>query len=311
MSSEEETVLIALADSVLINTGITYLLMAQADSAQYYFEWADSLAPFGINPHYLGHVDLLRGDSTAALLAFGKITQAEEAGYAIALIERMASIYPTRQPLYTCCADLLRKRLLKKLRLQPDEVDYYNAHFKIQLFRAQANWKEALHWSEQTLEYAQNLLNEQSYSPQRKAIWLNACLDYSYDLLFNPSAENLGQGIGYVRQAQMYLNEFYPDYAYKNLLYTNLAHALWLRNGPGDHENALTTYRNFFNSSRDAYENNIPCDPWEMLYRDFRDIHRAGVQWPDLPGLIQQIAPIEILSPEEWKAIGVDYPPNH
>ena len=91
-------------------------------------------------------------------------------------------------------------------------------------------------------------------------------------------------------------------YGSAEYLKTNMAHAYLLRNRSGDREKAIETYREFLlldvlHSGR----------YWDVLLKDFRDLHAAGIKWPDLKSAINEIKPAYVtLSAEEWRELGLD-----
>jgi hypothetical protein len=83
---------------------------------------------------------------------------------------------------------------------------------------------------------------------------------------------------------------------------TNLAHAYLLRNRPGDREKAIETYREFL-----LLDVEHTGRYWDVLLKDFRDLHAAGIKWSDLKSAINEIKPAYVtLSAEEWREIGLD-----
>ena len=50
-------------------------------------------------------------------------------------------------------------------------------------------------------------------------------------------------------------------------------------------------------------------DHWELLQKDFRDLHQAGIQWPNLKEVVMAIKPANAeLTAEDWKDMGVEMP---
>jgi hypothetical protein len=68
-------------------------------------------------------------------------------------------------------------------------------------------------------------------------------------------------------------------YTNRELLKTNMAHALILRNEQGDRDKALTLYRQFLT----GYYSLQWYDNVDLLEKDIRDLKNVGVPWPELP----------------------------
>lgn len=130
-------------------------------------------------------------------------------------------------------------------------------------------------------------------------------LNQTYFLLFQTDRDTarLSEVIRYAQAAERYPDEGAFYYENRYLVQTNLAHALWLRQKPGDRELALQHYREFLQNNLSTY------DPWELLLKDFRDLARAGVKWPDMAGLIQQIRPADgAITAEDCSDLGIRPP---
>ena len=107
------------------------------------------------------------------------------------------------------------------------------------------------------------------------------------------------QSIASAQQAEDYAEKEYDSYAYRDWFKTNVAHACALRNQPGDHEKAIAIYRDFLNKASYDY------DRWELLQKDFRDMYRNGLRWPDLKSIIDAIKPAGVeISAKEWQEMG-------
>ena len=133
--------------------------------------------------------------------------------------------------------------------------------------------------------------------------YLGALLSKSFYLLYtgknNPEAYD--KVIEVVQSAKEYARKEFPYYDYMDWFDTNLGHAYLLRHGPGDQTTAINTYKEFIDKSHYGQDN------WELLQKDFRDLHRAGIVWPDLKEVVLQIKPSNIeLSEQDWKDMGVE-----
>ncbi|MEO6758289.1 MAG: hypothetical protein ABIO24_02465, partial [Saprospiraceae bacterium] len=137
--------------------------------------------------------------------------------------------------------------------------------------------------------------------------WLSTLLSASYYLLFvspqDPTA--LSRAIQFAEVAEKYSVDSLPGYRDAALLKTNHAHALILRDGTGDRDKAITLYRDFIGFHDLPNSSYLEKNHWELLQKDFRDLHAAKVQLPRLRELIQEIKPADVqISPEDWRDMG-------
>ena len=116
-----------------------------------------------------------------------------------------------------------------------------------------------------------------------KRLWLDEYINLPYFMLLGgwEKPASLAECIRLVERAEDYLakqpSEFY--YGNRELLKTNLAHALVLRNQPGDRARAIELYRQFVQS----YADSRGYDNLDLLQKDMRDLQRVGAPWPELP----------------------------
>ncbi len=295
-----------LSAMLYLNLGSAYLLSGNASAAQQAFEDAQNAFSEDINPILFAHTALLLGDTVDAYIQYGHIQTESQLGQALFDIDRMAERLPAQQArLRACRSNLRAARLQSRLQLNPKAVDYHEAYPYIDLYGARENWDSALLWSTLATQLGEQVLNAPDAPTGWHTLWLNALLNQAYYLLFGGAGDTarLSKAISLSLQAEHYLDSTKYFYQYRALIGTNLAHARWLRNAAGDRQLALERYRAFLSS---PYEAN---DPWELLLKDFRDLARAGVKWPDLDGLIRQIKPKTAnLSNEDWREIGLRPP---
>ncbi|MBL7775669.1 MAG: WD40 repeat domain-containing protein, partial [Saprospiraceae bacterium] len=284
--------------------GYNFLLQGNAGAAFQAFEQAQNDRVEGIHRLFFGHAALLDNDPANASLEYANILTEASLGQALFDIERMAGRLPTHRARLLDFAHTLRQaRLSTRQQLDSTATDYYRAYLKINLFGAQQQWDSAQYWSAVATELAERVFYRHPDDISWQNNWLDALLNQTYYLLYstNRDTAQLGRAIRLSLEAQQYFEEndrygYYPNQA---LIHTNLAHAYWLRQQPGDRERALAAYLAFLNSHYDAY------DPWELLLKDFRDLRRAGVPWPDLPELLEAIRPEGAeISPADQEALG-------
>ncbi|MCC6460994.1 MAG: WD40 repeat domain-containing protein [Saprospiraceae bacterium] len=297
-----------IVSNLYIKSGMIHLMKGDTGGSQQAFTQANEASSSGIFGLYTGHAALLAGDTLDAYLQYGDIYDDESLGQALFELERMAALLPARRSFLLRQAEMVREaRLATRETIDPLGVAYSKALLYIQLYRSVQQWDSAYRWSTVALGHATAGLSQKNYNsfdwPYR---WLDSHLNQSYYLLYvsknDPSL--LSKAIQDITAAQVALDSISSILPNRPLLQTNLAHAYWLRQQAGDREKALEAYRNFLQS---GYSEN---DPWEVLLKDFRDLTRAGVHWPDLKALLADIKPADAqILPEEWRELGIP-PPN-
>ncbi len=291
------------AGTLYVRRATAALLLGKTDDARTDFEMATEKLTSGLNPFYFGPPTLLEGRETEALAQYEGVLDEISLATARFDLERLAENLPAQRTLIQQFIPKVQQAVLAKYRtIDTLYVNYLLANLRRQHFSALGQWSAALAESERALRYAERALNadDKAYNWQER--WLDALLDESYHLLLASAKdkETLSRAIRYAEQAEKYIREvftYYPNAAYVK---TNHAHALLLRDAPGDRAQAIALYHEFLASE---LENN---DSWQVLYKDFRDLHAAGVQWPQLRELIAEIKPANIeLSADDWREIGV------
>lgn len=296
-----------LVSNLHVQRGLSLLFQNKADQATAAFETAGELLPNRLNGLFLGHAALLQGDQESALLLYGDVFNEELMGRALGEIDQLAERFPARRDSLNAFAKRLSRALLAT---HPDfdttQVAYYFAGQKVNHFSGTERWDSALYWGTLQLRSAERLLNKPDASDLWTTAWLDAHLSQSYYLLFRSQKDTaaLSRAIRYALSAEKFVETQYAYYPSAPFLKTNLGHAYLLRQAPGDRQRAVDTYKAFLESI------NYGADNLEVLIKDFRDLYDAGVRWPDLPGLIREIKPDAKLTPQTWKSIGVDTPPD-
>lgn len=279
--------------------GTTALLSGDAASAQKSFDQARNISTKGINYLFFGHVALLEDDEVSALLNYGDIYNEEILALALFDIERMAHRLPAQKNRMLAFAARLRSaRLATNHQLDSTLADYYLAEQKRQYFANREQWDSTLVWNGYARQLAEQALAQSKIPEYWKSKWLDAVLNQTYYLLFQKGNDTarLSQIFRWAQQADLYPDE--GDFYYENryLFNTNLAHAYWLRQKPGDRELAIQHYQAFLKNNLGSF------DPWELLLKDFRDLNSAGIKMPDLQILLQQIRPPDVIISKEDRA---------
>ncbi len=286
--------------------GLAQLFQGKTSDANASFRQAYDAYTYGLYAYFFGHVALLEGNETEARKQYGEIYTAQQLGDVLFIISRLADHFPEQRARLEAIIPDLRKSVLDAHpEISPDDADYRFAVQKSGYARTNEQWTDALVWNEKSLAIAERLANQPESSEQLKSQLVDAMLSESFYLLYtgktDPGAYD--KAIATVEKAEAYLekNNFY--YQYRDWLLTNLAHAYLLRNGRGDREKAIEHYRTF------AGMVSYGQDHWELLQKDFRDLHRAGIRWPNLKEVVMAIKPDNTeLTREDWKDMGVEMP---
>ncbi|MEZ4941680.1 MAG: WD40 repeat domain-containing protein [Saprospiraceae bacterium] len=284
--------------------GMTYLLQGNTAAAQQAFENAQNDKAEGIHRMYFGHENLVEGNEIQAFLEYGNIRSASELGQALFQIEQIASHLPDkRRNLMDALYQMRRARLATLSTIDSTRADYIWAYLKSNLFGAQMQWDSACLWSSVASQLAKNALEITQEQNTWQNHWMNAQLNQAYFLLLNKGDTSRFSKV--IQLSEEIENYFASTadvnyYQYRALIKTNLAHAYWLRNQPGDRDTARRFYKDYLDDPLQKQ------NPWEVLLKDFRELYDAGVVFPEMPVLIRQIQPADAeLSGEDWKAMGV------
>ncbi|MBC7775674.1 MAG: hypothetical protein H7246_09565 [Phycisphaerae bacterium] len=266
--------------------GSAYLLEGKTAEARHAFERANTyFVTYGLNTLYLANVAVLENDETQAFLDYGGITEASQTAEALFWIGRMAEQFPEKRAQIEAFGLRLRSALYNKnQRLVNDETDYWLAISKAEHFAAQSKWDSVIVWSTAAMQSAKRCSEQPKADEAWTRFWLDEHINLPYYLLLGGwnKPESLEACIRYVSNAEDFLskqdsNEFY--YGNRELLKTNVAHALMLRNQPGDRNAAIELYKSFIQ----LYADSRGYDNLDLLQKDFRDLRRAGAPFPILP----------------------------
>lgn len=288
--------------SVYANLGMIHLYENKIAEAETLFARADSTNPGGLNKLYFAHAALLRGDRDEALLGYGDIYDSRILADALFEIERFADRYPEKQQQLKEMSQTLLKLLPQQ---RPDaisatETKYWFAERQMRHFSDLHKWRDARLWVLEMVGQADEMLKQEHGDALN--FWVDAYVSASYYYLFesNENPSFLDESIHF---AQIAMDKT-KDVETKNysiiLLETNLAHALYLRNKPGDKEEAVKHYRHYLEQQIQVYE----YDLWETLMLDFIYLHDKGIRFSDLRGLVGKIKPDAKISESEWKNMG-------
>ncbi|MBK6996433.1 MAG: WD40 repeat domain-containing protein [Lewinellaceae bacterium] len=270
------------------NIGMALLLEGKTGEARQALEQANIYyVTYGLNSIFPATVAVLENDDTQAFLDYGGITDPFQTGEALYWISRLAEQFPEKSTQIEAYAPRLRATLRSvNQRLLHPATDYWYAKLKADHFIAQSKWDSVIHWNTVAMQYAKRCAELPNADDAWTRYWLDEHINVPYFLLLeglnNPTA--LEECMRYVQLADDFLakmdsTNFYYDN--RELLKTNLAHALILRNQTGDRERAIELYKHFLQS----YADSRGYDNWDILQRDFREFRRAGASWPALPEL--------------------------
>lgn len=269
--------------------GTTYLLSGDTALARQAYEMAGIyMISYGLNTLYQGNLSALAGDEVQALADYGGIFNPDQTAEALFLMDRISDRYPSSKDNISS----IRKQLIaalrtRNVRLVGPEADYWYAAKKQIFYSAHNQWDSTLAWSRRMLKSAKACTDQPKADESWKQQWLDAHISVAYYQLMAEWKQpaSLEAVIQISREAETFLSD-QTDFYYGNreLLKTNLAHAMILRNNPGDREAALELYRQFLTT----YSSSMGYDNIDLLEKDVRDLKSVGVKWPDLP-TFQQI----------------------
>lgn len=255
------------------------------------------------NAMLLEYAALLENNNNReAILDPGAIATAADLGAVLYQIDQMADLLPAhRERLKISALRLKRAVLQEHPEIVEAEADFTRATFQINRYAAQSKWDTVLAWSNKANSSLEKLLNAQDNAEIWRHSWLSQQIGQAFFLLCAKHNDTSAL-TSIIRLSTEVLDKIESEDPYselKTFVFTNMAHAFYLRNRPGDREKAIETYSAHLSISSYDY------DPWELLQKDFRDLHQAGVQWPDLRNLVQRIKPPGIeLTPEDWAEMG-------
>lgn len=268
--------------------GTSYLMLGDTANARLAYEKAGVyMYTYGLNTLYMGGLSAFKGDEIQALADYGGIFTANQTAEAFFTLDQLANRFPDRRENIRAIRQQVFTALqTRNPRLVNAEADYWYGLRKQISFAAQNQWDSTLFWSRQILKSAKICMD----LPKSDEIWIQYWLDAQISVAYYQlmaewnKPESLDAAITISNAAESYLND-HTNYYYLNreLIKTNIANALILRNKPGDRENALNLYRQFLlqNSSLEGYDN------LDLLEKDIRDLKAAGAPWPALPSFQQ------------------------
>ncbi len=262
-------------------TGMVRLFSGDASGAQTAFAQANELSFYGFDNRFAAHALLLVGNTREALDRY-KTGNTNELVAAITYeIEVLGDYNPDRKAAF---ADIIKTVRAEAMQTYPETMDsnaiaYYTAAYRSNRALALSDWPAALRASAEELRQTEVLLARPNTGNEWRIAWINALLAKSYYLVINAKGNPalLDEAIRLSEKGEA---DALSDQPY---FLTNHAHALLLR---GDRPAAIALYKAFL--ATPATGN---ADHWDVLQKDFNDLVRVGVVFPDLPGVIAAIRP--------------------
>lgn len=276
-----------------------YILEGNAAAARQVLEQGKSSISSDLQSTLSARAALLEKNDQEAFLEFGVLHHASEIGQEIYHIHRMAEQLPAERDYLNDMTKKLKTAFLSiHPRLRESEIDYYESVLQVEHFAAMSRFDSALVWAINARTLAQGLFEQSSDVDSLRNFFLAQCLNESYYqvMVFHADTARLSYTIHLIESAFSHINSSnLADAYYGTLLYTNLAHAYWLRNREGDRETAVSYYQRY-----------LAVYDWEVLRKDFIDLHRGGVNWPDLEELLKKIMPDNsVLTPDDKREMGL------
>ena len=280
----------------------TKLLEGKPAEARREYELANQYLEPEENAVLLAYAALLEGNEAEAFIEFGDLAYGKDVGEALFQMDYMADLLPAHRTLLEAVAPRLKAAFLQRYpEVSPLEIDYWQALLQMNRYAVLSKWDSTLAWSTRCLDKMDHLMADSGNSSTWRGLWISQRIYQSYYLLNArlDDAPALAEVIRYSLEALEVLAKDELYYGYEIYIQTNLAHAYLLRNQSGDKENAIALYRQIL-------RNNITTDnTWELLLKDFRDLHRAGIRWPGLKNLILELKPTAVeLTSEDWQEMG-------
>lgn len=278
---------------LLVHLGTALLLEGKPAEARQAYDRANSAMTNGLNSLYQANVAVFEHDDTQAFLDYGNIFDPSQTAIAVFELERLAEKFPEHKAyIQEFIPRMLSGLQSKNPRLANEEMGYWLARMKIDYFASQLKYDSSVVWSKIALAKAKRALDLSKGDETWVVRWLDEHVDVSYYLLLSGwnRPESLKECIDYEAKADDYLSQEEHSslyYSNRESLKSNLAHALVLRNQPGDRDKALALYKHYIESNVDprGYDNT------DLLEKDIRDLKALGAPWPDLPGLSEMLTP--------------------
>jgi hypothetical protein len=288
-----DTILLAtyrnnLMGSLYQQIGNIGLLDGDAAAARAAFDQADHFLYTPLPGYYYGHAALLEHAETEALARYAEINYEQYAGQALFDVAHLAFRLPQQAAYLNAFLPRIRKAVLANQRLNPNMVDYWQANNKTTYYAVREKWDSTLLWSTIAFGFAEKALVKPDAPSYWKDDWLDEHINQAYYLVLSQWRDTaaLSKAIRFSEQAEAFTQDKYLAYSHKDYIKPNMAHAHLLRNQPGDRAKALQEYKDYL-----AIPPENGRSRWEILEKDFRDLARFGVVWPNLDEIIAQIKP--------------------
>ena len=273
-----------LAGPLFEKLGTAFLLLGYPEEARQAYEQSSIyFVTYGLNSLYLGNVSLFEGDETTATLDYGGIFDARQTAEVLFTMDRLGDRFPEKKQ----AMDAYQERFLTALgdknpQLTNAESKYWFANLKTEFFAGISQYDSAIYWSEVQLMAAKRSDELPNTGSNWVQNWLNEHINLAYYVLLGQwdQPEGLQRCIDLSEKGLKFIqNSDREAFSYSNqeLFKTNYAHALVLRNQPGDREKALELYHDFMKN----YADSRGYDNLELLEKDFRDLKAAGAPWPN------------------------------
>lgn len=282
--------------------GEARLLEGKPVEAREAFDQAKTYLGDRMNSVGLANAAVLENDTYEAFINYGGLSSAQELGETLSLLDRMAALLPAQSSNIKTFVPRLREAFLgNHPAITAAEINYWEATYQMSYFSGQNRWDSALVWSSQAMKNMSAIRSNETDAELWAESWHSLRITHVFYMLnaWHNDSSALSAIIRYSKETLAWIEDKRPYSELKSYVYTNMAHAYWLRNQPGDRDRAVELYRTHLEQS--SVDRNV----WEMLLKDFIDLHQSGVQWPDLKNLIRQIKPDDIeISAESWQEMG-------
>jgi WD40 repeat protein len=315
--NKEDIALISneLTGPILFELGRVYLQLNDAEKAREEFNNADWVLNNGLNTRFSGHCDLLEGKYEEAMQWYrssmgtyqveGQSSQmpavALNLSTILAEINQLGQQNPEKEAQLSKFASNLRREFTKTYQLDSAFVDIFYDQNMYQYYADHQQYESALLWSDRRLDAIRSIgiKSELGYYTW-ECEYIETQLGASYYVLFTDAVPEKLKKYEAATNALLQdrnTNTICPEYS---LLLTNLGHIHLLLNQP---EKAAADYHTYLEQNA----NNEGSDPVHVLFKDWRDLHDAGVKLPNLERIINADfwPDNRRLTPEQKTAIGL------
>jgi WD40 repeat protein len=271
--------------------GQAELITGDADAARISFESANFALQNGLNPWYMGHAELLDEAFDEARIYYDGASNDEYLSNAIAEILQLAEYHPDKAMTMRKFANNIRSELTQKYKLDSLLIETSIAERMTGFYADRKQYDKAYKSAQWATQSAQKVKKNEN-------LMVNVQLNLAYYGIIYQHKNTAAIGDLLEKTQKIYADNNYDYTANRYLIPTNLGHFYLLLGQP---DKAKENYQLFINA--DNYRVNYNR---RMLYKDWRELYKAGVVLPGLASIWPQLWPPDApLTAEELRLIGL------